>query len=515
MTPAKIIASWACTVLLLSHTPQLKAAPSESLGTKLIQQLAQAEISHDADSIRRLFAIDAVIYVPDNMPFAGNDAITSLFEYAWQNTANKTVNYQVERTETNGQHLIVHGTNTSVSKDGDERTSNFMAVIKQASSNPVMAQLSYAGAKTVTPTLPAPTGEYAIGQARFFYPADAGEDGRVIAFQVWYPAAASDSEFLRQHTIETTSTSAEFLGLPPFLFSFGSIVRSNSVLDAQAVPGKSFPVVIYNHGYSGFTAVYQTMFEELASHGYVVVSVGHENESSLFIKPDGTIARTNPENAFYTSRGPELEGSRINALQSTILNSDDTTEVVSAYQRLVRLSPLHNESTRLWAADTLQVLNKLKELNNTDDRIMGILDLDVVGVMGHSVGGATAGQLAFGHDRIKAGINLDGFQFGDLVSNRIEVPFMFVSSNQVGDTYLRASNFMDRAEADCYLAVLTGFTHGSFTDLTYFQQGGQASIALQRDLVRNFFDKYLKKLNLDLEVLAERYPEMTIHEHLK
>ena len=126
-----------------------------------------------------------------------------------------------------------------------------------------------------------------------------------------------------------------------------SLVESNSFFQPPVVSNTMFPVLIYNHGYSGFTSVYQSVFEELARHGYIVVSIGHENDSSLLIVDDGVIITTDPRNELYSSRGGELNGAIINSLQDIILTSDDLEENTEAYKELVKMSPLHNETTRL------------------------------------------------------------------------------------------------------------------------------------------------------------------------
>ena len=57
------------------------------------------------------------------------------------------------------------------------------------------------------------------------------------------------------------------------------------------------------------------------------------------------------------------------------------------------------------------------------------LDFSRVGAMGQSVGGAVAGQLCYVDDRMKAGVNLDCFQFGDLFDNEMKKPFMLLQSD--------------------------------------------------------------------------------------
>ena len=302
-------------MLVSGYSVQLGAKPITSshlqpdvaqVNKELIKKLELAEINRDIDSIRMLFADDAVIYVPDGMPFASNQGIASLYEYLWTNSENKTVNYLIERTETSEGIYIEYGINTSIDGDGVKTTSKFKAVYKESNSSYVIAQLFFDNAENPALELLEPAGKYGIGQKTYFYDRDVTANGRLMAFQIWYPAITSNMERAKYRSVETTNASAKFLGLPPFIFSYGAIVTSNSFLNAQIVPDKSFPVIIYNHGYSGFTSVYQTVFEELASQGYIVVSIGHENESSLFIKDDGTIVPSNPDNEFYTKRAPEL-----------------------------------------------------------------------------------------------------------------------------------------------------------------------------------------------------------------
>lgn len=64
-------------------------------------------------------------------------------------------------------------------------------------------------------------------------------------------------------------------------------------------------------------------------------------------------------------------------------------------------------------------MEKFIEINKTDKNLKGTFDFESVGVFGHSLGGASAGQLGFNNASIIAGINLDGFQFGDLLNDMI------------------------------------------------------------------------------------------------
>ena len=64
----------------------------------------------------------------------------------------------------------------------------------------------------------------------------------------------------------------------------------------------TYPVLIFSHGYEiGFFAQNTVQMEELASHGYVVFSVGHAYESSIVFDGEGNSIGTNKSRigAFY------------------------------------------------------------------------------------------------------------------------------------------------------------------------------------------------------------------------
>jgi hypothetical protein len=484
------------------------AGPTD--GQSLIKTLELADKNQDTTAIKELFKQDAVLAFPDELPFAGVDAIASVYEYFWQNQESKTLGFTVDRTENRPGQRIEYGRYVFTEGDSEQENIAFKAVFDTSVSPHPLAELVFGDKERISPRLPRPTGNYRVGRATHFRDKTRTATGRPMAFQVWYPASPGDEEQAVYQSAEISRTAAEFLGLPSFAFSFAPLVESHSFRQPPVLSKSTFPVLIYNHGYGGFTSVYQSVFVELASHGYIVVSVGHENESSLLVVDDDVIIKTDPQNEFYTSRAPELNGPEINPLQDIILATDDPQKNAAAYRQLVELSPLHNESTRLWATDTRAVIAELRELHAKDEKLKGAFELEAIGVIGHSVGGATAGELGFGDSGVSAGINLDGFQFGSLINNRLEIPFMFVSSNEQGDTYLRATSFMQNSLAVCYQATIRGLSHGSFTDLVLFSPGGERTIELQRDLILTFFNKHLKNIDVNLADLEARFPEITL-----
>ena len=84
----------------------------------------------------------------------------------------------------------------------------------------------------------------------------------------------------------------------------------------------------------------------------------------------------------------------------------------------------------MWADDDRFVLDQVVNLNAADPagRFTGRFNLDAVGVMGHSFGGATAAQFCRLDVRCRAGVDLDGYPYGDVVQVGLRQPFLFLWS---------------------------------------------------------------------------------------
>jgi len=479
----------------------------------MITNLEIAEKTKNLRMIADIFTDDASLVYTDSPPKYGKEAIASFYEYLWGNTPIETVEYKNIKVVKLETQQIETGTFVLLNVNKEEAELPFKAIFLMEEDQYKLQLLTLGEGVTLdnkTPKLLKPTGKYKVGQSTHYYPKGEQENNRTIAFQIWYPANPIMIETAIYHSKAVARASAEFLRLPIFFNSYAPLVKTNSYKNAQINSDRKYPILLYNHGYGGFSSVYQSVFEDLASHGYIVVSIAHENESSLFITENEDVIANNPENEIFKKRAAELNGSEINKLQDIILNSDNIDENREAYLDLIKLSPLHNESTRLWITDTKSVIEKLQKLDKENPIFKGSFDFENIGIFGHSVGGAVAGQMAYDCAEIDAGINLDGFQFGDLVHNKLEIPFMFVSSNQRGSSYLRANSFMQNSQSACYQAFIKGFSHSSFTDLRLFEPGGEEAISLQRELILIFFNKYLKSQNINMNEVVDKYPIIEI-----
>ena len=89
---------------------------------------------------------------------------------------------------------------------------------------------------------------------------------------------------------------------------------------------------------------------------------------------------------------------------------------------------LANTLAQAWSADMGFALDQLERLNASDPsgRFLGRLDMQRVGVFGHSLGGATALQFCHDDSRCEAGIDVDGAPLGSVVTDGVTQPFMFL-----------------------------------------------------------------------------------------
>jgi dienelactone hydrolase len=279
-----------------------------------------------------------------------------------------------------------------------------------------------------------------------------------------------------------------------------------------------WPVLLYSHALGLSRELAAAQVEDLASHGYVVVSVDHTYEASAVQFPGGRVA----------SRLPEV------------------------FARDVRRKLALD--TRV--ADIRFVLDRLTELahgRNPDAehrplpaRLRRALDLSRVGMIGYSYGGYTAGEAMYHDRRIDAGINLDGamehgwsweengpYLPGNVVTRGLDRPFLLFGSE--GHNHLRPD--LLRSWADFWPnqrgwkrdLTLHGSRHGSFSDLQtltidigrafdlppgtlepiYGTIDPERSIAVQRAYIAAFFDLHLR--DRDVRLLAgpsPAYPEV-------
>lgn len=178
---------------------------------------------------------------------------------------------------------------------------------------------------------------------------------------------------------------------------------------------------------------------------------------------------------------------------------------------------------RLWVEDIDFVVDQLKEMNSRKGFFKGAMDVNRIGVMGYSKGGAAAGQYCLtADDRCKAGVNIGGFMFADIVEKNLKKPFLFMTNIEpwAPDGIPIGELFFTRVENSAYMVALRDALHGNFCDMTLAKQyiklegivgsiDGEKLLSIMIYYIRTFFDKYVKEVpETVIEDLSGKYPEV-------
>jgi predicted dienelactone hydrolase len=264
-------------------------------------------------------------------------------------------------------------------------------------------------------TLPEPTGSHAVG-IQYFHLMDESRidpflDGstkkRELMVKVYYPALPDDTKPFSNYfgnSPKLIQSFAAFYNMPDFAFDHLNLVRTNAKENLQlSDQQQSYPVILFSHGAGTTMEVQTSQSEDLASHGYIVVNIDHTYASAATAFPNQIVSHKEATTDFNT---PEPAGI------ITQIMADDSKFVI----------------------DTLEGMND----GTIESIFQGRLNLEEIGAIGHSVGGAVAYHLAIKESRVKAAINLDGVVYITPGNPKNVAPFLMLASDPFYTQALRS-----------------------------------------------------------------------------
>lgn len=285
----------------------------------------------------------------------------------------------------------------------------------------------------VTFEIPAPSGAYGVGikdiylidKSRQELATEDESDVRELMVRAWYPAeikSLTPEPFVRD--LETVNqVFNRTIPLPSFAFNHLTNISSHSYLNAPvSKTSEKFPVLFFSHGNSYFASQNTLLMEHLASHGYIVLAIEHSYHAARVEFPTGKVAlyKTLP---FSKNETEQFRDTRKQYYQG--LSSSSYEEYLKATKELLEVSSIPNDRIQTWSEDILFVLDQFEQAVPAVSEISKKINFEQLAVFGMSLGGATAGKLCVENSRFKAGLNMDGMQYGhNSINDKLKKPFM-------------------------------------------------------------------------------------------
>lgn len=320
-----------------------------------------------------------------------------------------------------------------------------------------------------------PSGEYSVGTISYTLTDESREeyftkekDNRKVTIQYWYPIDKSGQE--------------------------------------ETIANGKFPLVVFSHGAFGYRMSNYSTYQELASHGYIVASIDHTYHAFMTKQTDGKVIIANLD--------------FINSAMAAQLEDISAEEIYK----------LEQEWMKLRTEDMAFVLDYIKKTAVSTDAnaIYKNIDLNHIGVFGHSLGGAAAAKIGRDDKDVDAVIVVDGTMLGEITGfeNGKEIatnvpypkPIMnFYNESHYSDALANQDEYPNmvayKNAKDSYQVVIKGSGHMNFTDLAIISpflskklDAGDENITVDaryciettnKDILQ-FFDKYLKSSNIEI-----------------
>ena len=311
-------------------------------------------------------------------------------------------------------------------------------------------------------TLPEPGGLYDVGRLEASIP-DSARGGRTIDVTVWYPAEQPNGRALRYHPRASALGRVVARGtpLPGFTFRNLTAARTHSTANPRfSIREGRSPIVLVAHDSGGNRYEGTALYQQLASHGYVIASVGG----------DGTTPGSAP--------------------------ADRVSDLAAVLTKLVGLP----------AGGPIDTLN-------THVRI------DRVAVIGRGTGAAAAMELGATDPRVNAVVSIAPVQLGERVQAGVRRPMLVFTVQddtpgvddalRFGGTEVRLEGATDATLSD---RALVGMPVARMLGITSGDAPGDVHAAVSA-LTLRFLDQYLKERREQTEVDLPQRVRVTIIPH--
>lgn len=367
---------------------------------------------------------------------------------------------------------------------------------------------------------PKPSGEYAVGTFTYTVKDDREEilrpgTMRSISARVYYPVLKEAAAGLKKSRYMSREM---FKGLMDSFRIRMDYDKKTAAGDnesecfegAPRIEGKRFPLIIFNHGYKSFREGNSFLCIDLASRGYVVISIGHPLEGMCTEYDDGSFIYG--DNKLFKEANKPFIPNLTAMMKLTKLKGSDEENAAAfdAYQK--RFGGFMKERLPEWAKDINAAVKYAK------DNLGNMIDFDCgIGLTGHSFGGASAYYLCMNDPQYVCGVNIDGGLFGEYGDRVLNTPFMQITSE--ANEKLVARGYLHNS-CPVYKAVFRDMKHIGFSDMKFAIKFGSMTGKLSAEEMHEnlcrchaeFFDAHLKKIKERPELASNDVVRFKVYE---
>lgn len=262
--------------------------------------------------------------------------------------------------------------------------------------------------------------------------------------------------------------------------------------------GGTYPLIVFSHGGLGVKASNESLYNELASHGYVVVSIDHTYQCFFTSDDNGDTTLINMD------------------YMQELSNEDPLSDIKQSYALYQKWMKIRMDDINFVMDHIISEAGK-----DNSELLYSLVDTTKIGVMGHSLGGSAALGIGRVRDDVDAVIalespymwDIEGVEDGDFVfTDKIyPVPVLNVYSDSawsiLGDRPQYAENFKMLSDNDdtTFNVYISGVGHLALTDfaltspfLTGFLDGKKQTteavhcLKIINKISLEFFNSYLK-----------------------
>lgn len=333
---------------------------------------------------------------------------------------------------------------------------------------------------------------------------------RSLMLSLFYPTSAKNSSYTFPPSFPSATALylAESYSLPSdILQEFVTRSYNSAPILLSHNNSFDFPILLFSPGYGNSRLIYTVIAENIASLGYLVITIDHPYDVEFIEYSNGTIATWVGEDFDNSTAAIPYVNARVRDMQFVLESFSDPLFTA-------QIPGIQNSTSHSYGYGRSQPTFQTK----------------TIGAFGHSLGGASAFQAMHDDSRFSYGINLDGAIEGDVAQSGLKKPFMIMANQNHTRTEERDPTWYEFWANSVKLGGwkrdvrVNATQHGSYTDFAVWATvlglegfedllgtiDGVRILDIQTEFVGEFFGKWLKgKRGKVLDGPSKEWPEVT------